>query len=99
MSDHILPFRAYLNVFLALLLLTALTTAVAYVDFGTLNDVIAMAIAGTKAALVIAVFMHVRYQSPLVRIFAAAGFVWLVIFFVLILADYDMRLPVQGWTH
>jgi len=97
MSDHVLPIRSYLNVFFALMLLTALTTAAAFVDFGSFNDVIAMAIAGTKAGLVIAIFMHVKYQSPLIRIFAVAGFAWLLIFFVLILTDYQARLPVPGW--
>jgi cytochrome c oxidase subunit 4 len=94
---HVLPLRVYLAVFLALLGGTALTTWVASHDLGGLNDVVALAIAGTKAALVILYFMHVRYQSRLVWVFSLAGFVWLVLFFILILADYETRLPVQGW--
>lgn len=95
--DHVLPLRVYLGVFLALLAGTALTTWVATVDLGRLNDAVALAIAGTKAALVILYFMHVRYSSKLIWAFALAGFVWLVLFFVLILADYETRIPVQGW--
>jgi cytochrome c oxidase subunit 4 len=96
MSDeaHVLPLRVYLAVFLALLAGTALTTWVATVDLGHLNDLVALTIAGTKAALVILYFMHVRYSSKLIWAFALAGFVWLVLFFVLILADYETRLPV-----
>lgn len=94
---HVLPLRVYFGVFLALLAGTALTTWVATVDLGRLSDAVALAIAGTKAALVILYFMHVRYSSKLIWVFAASGFVWLVLFFVLILADYDTRLPVQGW--
>jgi cytochrome c oxidase subunit 4 len=96
MSDetHVLPLGVYLAVFLALLAGTALTTWVATVDLGRLSDVVALAIAGTKAALVILYFMHVRYSSRLVWVFALAGFVWLVLFFILILADYETRLPV-----
>ena len=97
MSTHVHPVRTYLGVFGALLLLTGLTTAVSFVHFGAFNDVIALAIAGTKAALVIALFMHVKDSSPLVRLFAVAGFAWLVLFFVLILSDYQARVPVPGW--
>ena len=93
-ESHVLLLRVYFAVFLALLAGTALTAWVATVDLGHLNDLVALAIAGTKAALVILYFMHVRYSSKLVWVFALAGFVWLVLFFVLILADYETRLPV-----
>jgi cytochrome c oxidase subunit 4 len=96
-SSHVLPLRVYLAVFLALLGGTALTTWVATHDLGSLNDAMALAIAGTKAALVILYFMHVRYQTRLVWVFSLAGFVWLVLFFILILADYETRLPAVGW--
>ena len=96
-EPHVLPLRVYLVVFVALLLGTALTTWAATLDLGFLNNAVALAIAGTKAALVILFFMHVRYSSRLIWIFSIAGFVWLLLFLVLIMADYDMRVPVQGW--
>ena len=95
---HVLPLRVYFAEFLALLGGTALTAWVATVDLGRMNDLVALSIAGTKAVLVILYFMHVRYASRLIWIFALAGFVWLVLFFVLILADYETRLPVTGWS-
>jgi cytochrome c oxidase subunit 4 len=95
---HVLPLRVYFAVFLALLGGTFLTSWVSTIDLGRLNDLVALSIAGTKAALVILYFMHVRYGSRLIWIFSLAGFVWLVIFFVLILADYETRLPVMGWS-
>jgi cytochrome c oxidase subunit IV len=94
---HVLPLRTYVAVFLALLVGTAATVWASRHDFGPLNDPIALAIAGTKAALVILFFMHVKYQTRLIWVFATAGFVWLVLFFVLILADYRTRVPVVGW--
>src|SRR5262245_42490134 len=94
---HVLPLRVYFAVFLALLAGTALTSWVATIDLGRLNDVVALSIAGTKATLVILYFMHVRYGTKLIWIFSMAGFVWLVIFFALILADYETRLPIPGW--
>ena len=96
-EPHVLPLRVYLGVFLALLAGTALTWYVATLDLGFLNDAVALAIAGTKAALVILYFMHVRYSSKLIWVFSIAGFLWLLLFFVLILADYETRIPVEGW--
>lgn len=95
---HVLPLRVYIAVFLALLAGTALTAWVATVDLGRLNDAVALAIAGTKAALVILYFMHVRYSSRLIWTFALAGFAWLLLFFVLIMADYETRLPVAPFA-
>ena len=96
-TGHVLPLRVYLVVFTALLAGTALTTWVATHDLGPWNDLVALGIAGTKAALVILYFMHVRYASRLIWIFSLAGFLWLMLFFVLILADYQTRVPVPGW--
>lgn len=91
--DHSADLQAYLRVFLALMVLTAVTVGVSFVDLGTWNDVVAMAVAITKAVLVIWIFMHVRESSRLTLIFAGLGFFWLLIFLVFIFADYAAR----GW--
>lgn len=78
-------------VFLALIAGTLLTTAIAFVDLGVLNTPAAMAIAVTKATLVVLYFMHVKYSLRLVWVFAGAGFFWLFILFALAFADYLSR--------
>jgi cytochrome c oxidase subunit 4 len=84
--------RVYAAVFVALLALTATTTAVAFVDLGApWNAAIAVGIAIIKALLVILFFMHVFYSRPMTWIFVGAGFFWLVILFALTLADYVTR--------
>jgi cytochrome c oxidase subunit IV len=87
MSGHVVPVRTYISIFVALICLTALTTAVAYVDLGRMNTVIALAIAVTKMLLVILFFMHVKYSPGLTRIVVIAGFFWLSILVALSLAD------------
>ncbi len=94
MSNHIVPVKVYLGVFLALLLLTGATTAVAFENLGPLNTVAALAIAVTKALLVILFFMHVRSSGPMTRIVIVAGFLWLTILLTLTLSDYLTR----PWT-
>lgn len=82
----------YLKVWVALLVLLVLTSAAARVNLpGPLNIGLAMAIAVTKAVLIFVFFMHLKIASLLVRIFAVAAFVWLIILFGLTFSDYYSR--------
>jgi len=84
----------YYAVFAALIVGTALTVAVAFVDLGAMNNVLMLGIAMTKALLVILFFMHVRWSTRLTWVVAASGFVWLLILFGLTMTDYLTR----GWV-
>jgi cytochrome c oxidase subunit 4 len=94
MSGHIVPVRTYLGIFLALMALTALTTAVAFLDLGRWNTVVALAIAVVKMLLVILFFMHVKYSGGLTRVIILAGFFWFAILVALTLSDELTR----GWS-
>jgi len=94
MSGHVVSMRLYLGIFLALLFLTGLTTAVAYIDMGWMNTVVALVIAFIKMMLVILFFMHVKYSSGLIRIVVLAGFFWLAIMLTFTMADELTR----QWT-
>ena len=91
MSNHVIPRRVYYAIFAALMLLTAVTVFIARIHLGVLNTAIAMAVAVTKATLVVLYFMHVRYSSQLTKIFVASGFIWLVILLVLTMSDFWSR--------
>ena len=90
---------AILRCWLALMLLLALTTGLAFVPLGAANLFISLGIALAKALLVLILFMELRAGSSLVRAFAAAGFFWLLIMIVLTTADYthrtDVRVPLD----
>jgi cytochrome c oxidase subunit 4 len=75
------PYRIYLLVWLALLVLTVVTWLVSYVHLGLLNVTVAMLIASFKAALVALFFMHLRYEHRLLWAFALfpLGFLALII--------------------
>ena len=93
MSQHapVTPVSTYVNIFVALLVLTGLTYVVATFDFGLLNTPIALAVAILKAALVVVYFMGVRYNTPLTKVVVVSGFCWLLIMFGLTLNDYLTR--------
>lgn len=97
---HALPLAVYVKAFLALLVLLVVTILAAYLPLGTgLNSLVALAIATAKAIIVVLYFMHVRFSSRLVQLWAAAGFVWLLIMFGITLTDFIVRswAPVPGW--
>ncbi len=90
----ILPTPFYLKIFGWLLALLALTWGLAYVDLGSWNLGIALAISIAKALLILLFFMHVKYSSRLVQLVACAGFFWLMILLFLAMSDYRSR----GWV-
>jgi cytochrome c oxidase subunit 4 len=93
MSAHVVPRKVYYAVFVALLVLTAITTAVSFVDLGPWNTVVALGIAFLKATLVALFFMHVKYSPRLTQVIVAGGIFWLAILIVLTLSDFVSR----GW--
>ena len=93
-AAHVAPKSMYYMVFGALILGTILTVAAAKVNMGPLNNIVMLAIACTKASLVILFFMHVRWSSRLTWVVAMAGFFWLLILFGIGMSDYMSR----GWV-
>ena len=83
--------KIYFLVFGALLVLTLITTGVAFINLGPLNTPVALTIAMTKAALVAIYFMHLRHSTFLARVFAGAGLIWLLHFITFTLSDYLTR--------
>lgn len=90
-GHHIIEPKTYYVVFGVLMVLLIATLGAAAIDLGPLNLPIAMAIAVAKAGVVMAYFMHLKFNSSLVRLFAFAGVAWLLILFHLTLNDYVSR--------
>lgn len=88
MSGHVSSVGLYLTIFFALMILTAVTVAAAYLDLGQFNFAVAMLIAGFKASLVVWYFMHMKYQSDLTKLTLSVGLFFLVILLGILLVDY-----------
>ena len=88
---HISPLSLYIKVFAALMILTVITVAVAFVDMGLLNTFVAITIAVIKACLVVWFFMHLSHSAKVTWICAAGGVVWLVIMLALTMSDIMTR--------
>lgn len=84
--------RKYLMVGALLLIFTAITVGLSYVDFGTnkANMAVGMLVATFKAALVAAIFMHLSAEKQLIyRILIFTGFFVLGLFWLTYLHWYD----------
>lgn len=95
MSEHTLNPKAeaatYLKTLISLLILTAITVAASYVNFGAMNVVVALTIATIKATLVALFFMHLLHDKPVNGLIACAGFLFLGLFLMFTLLDFDSR--------
>ena len=90
---HISPVSTYLTVFGTLMVLTTITVAAAFTNLGSMNFPIAIAIAITKATVVVLFFMHVKYSSKLTKFVVASSLFFLACLFGLTFTDYLSR----GW--
>ena len=92
MSEHIVSRKTYLAVWAALMALMMLTAMLSRIDLGAWSTPLALAIAVTKATLVILFFMHVLYESQKITwVVIIGGFFWLGIMLGLSMTDYLTR--------
>ncbi|MGA9063683.1 MAG: cytochrome C oxidase subunit IV family protein [Terracidiphilus sp.] len=90
-GHHIVGPKIYLVILLLLLIGTATTVAVSYIDLGIWNPVLALAIATGKMMLVVLFFMHIKYSPRLIKLTAASGIFLFLVLISLTLTDYMSR--------
>ena len=88
MTHTTLNMRTYHHIFLLLLALLGLTIVLAYCPLGPAEAIAAFSIAIAKAVLIILFFMHLRFSSPLTRVFAVTAVFWLMLLMGLTLVEY-----------
>jgi cytochrome c oxidase subunit IV len=88
---HIVSPKIYLAILLALLVFTATTVGVSYIDMGIFNPVVALAIACIKMMLVVLFFMHVKYSPKLTKLTVISGIFIFLGLISMTLADYISR--------
>ena len=92
--EKIVEPKVYIRTCIALLALLALTWAIAYVDLGPFNLIVALAVAIAKAIVIALFFMDIKGSSRLLHLAAVAGVIWLLFLISLTLGDYYTR----GWV-
>lgn len=77
---HIVSYRTFALIWVVLLVLTVITIAVAQVNLGAWNIWVAIGIATVKSSLVVAIFMHMKYEHWLFKLSLLIALVTLAIF-------------------
>jgi cytochrome c oxidase subunit 4 len=90
-QQHITPYRVYAMVLVTLLSLTFLTIYVAHFHLGSLSIAVALLIACVKATLVLAYFMHLKFDYLIFKVMVAAVILLFASFILLTFVDYWFR--------
>src|SRR5215475_11259540 len=94
MAEDVDSAATYLLVFAGLVVMTIITTAVAFVNLGPFSVVAALGIATCKMLLVALWFMHVKDSDKLTKLVVVGALLWLAIMLVFTLSDFATR----GWV-
>lgn len=87
LTNH--SYSVYILVWLALLTFTAITVAVAGINFGNATIAIALIIASIKTYLVLTIFMHLKIENNTFKVFIIIAIFFLIVTFVLLFSDYS----------
>ncbi len=90
-QHHKIQISTYIIVWLSLLAFTSITVTIAGISLGKYTLFIALLIAAIKSALVINIFMHIKFDEPIFKVFLALSGATLIIIFVLTFFDIIYR--------
>lgn len=90
-SKHHIGYFTYILVWLSLLVFTAMTVIVAGISLGKFTLFIALLIAAIKSGLVINIFMHIKFDEPIFKVFLGLSGITILIIFLLTFIDYIYR--------
>ena len=90
-NHHIVPFRVYIYVLLALLILTAISVAVTQIELGALTVTVALLLATIKSSLVLVYFMHLKFDNRFFAIMVTGVIILIAIVIFITFLDYLFR--------
>ncbi len=90
-SHHIVPYRTYGLILLLLLVLTATSVAVTQIELTKWSTAVALLLASTKSAFVLAIFMHLKFDQKIFRVMAILIILLLAAVIIVTFLDYGFR--------
>lgn len=87
-KHHIVPVKTYLIILGALLVFTLLSIAITQIDLGAFAVLGAMLFAAAKTGLIVAYFMHLKFEKKMYAWFAGIVILTFTIVIVLTFLDY-----------
>ncbi len=90
-KHHIVPYRTYVVILIALLACTFLSIAITNIELGELTVTGALVLASIKSFLVLTWFMHLKYDKLYIRLMVGLVFALFVAVTVITFFDYLFR--------
>ncbi|MBI1938516.1 MAG: cytochrome C oxidase subunit IV family protein [Ignavibacteriales bacterium] len=90
-KHHHPGYGTYILVWLALLAFTSITVTIAGVNLGRYTLFVALLIAAIKSSLVVNIFMHIKFEEKIFKVFLALSGMTLVVIFALTFFDFIYR--------
>ncbi len=87
--QHIVGYGTYIFIWLGLLAFTGITVSAAGIDLGNWTIVLALVIASIKSALVLNVFMHLKFEDKVFKLFVLTAGITFFIFISMTFFDYS----------
>src|ERR1700694_1364152 len=89
---HSIPsVRTYVTIWAILTIMTFVTFYVAQIELGVWYIVVDLLIAFFNIMLVLLFFMNVKAEIPLTKLYAGAGFFWMILLLSQTMLDYISR--------
>jgi len=98
-GTHVASLKLLVVVLIALMVGTWLTVSATYIDLGSLNIWIGLAIATAKAILVGLYYMHLRWDKPFNAFVFITAFAFLALFvgFAMMDSSHYQDVIIPGW--
>jgi cytochrome c oxidase subunit IV len=90
-KPHITSYKTQLAVLFSLIILTVISVAITRIELGALNTLAAMLVAGLKGAIVMAWFMHLKFDNKLYMVFAILVITTFLLVLLVTFFDYLYR--------
>jgi len=90
-KHHIVPFRLYFVILLALVVLTFISIGITGIHLGKWTVAGALILASVKTFLVLTYFMHLKYDKPYIRLMVGCVFAIFAVVIVITFLDYFYR--------
>jgi cytochrome c oxidase subunit 4 len=90
-TSHTTGYNVLANVLLVLMFLTFITIGITSFNLAAFSVTVALLIASFKVFLVLTYFMHLKYESVLLRVLVASVFLLFAVIIVITFIDYAYR--------
>lgn len=89
--EHGASYGLLIITWLGLLALTGITVTVAGINLGAYSLLVGLTVAAIKSFFVINIFMHIKYEQPIFKVFLVLSSFTLIVIFILTLVDFIYR--------